>query len=365
MAEKALAMVLEQFGQPLVPRDFEVPEPLPGAAVVKILAAGVCGSDLDITAGDDPRVPLPLIPGHEAIAEIVAVGGDKRDAFGEVLQAGDRVAFNRGLMCGRCVYCAIKHEPALCPYRRTYGISVPASEWPHLNGCYAEMLYLRPESEIIKLPPEAEPAWLVPATCSGATAAHAVELCNLAVGDTVVILGPGPLGLYAAALAQAQGAAQVIMIGTARSRNRLNLAEMIGCLPVSMGDTTAAERLEIVRGLTHGFGAEAVIDCAGNPDSLAEAVELVAPGGVVALPGVATPVGKLTLDPYPISRKQIRLQGVWVSGARHLYQAVMLACSNRFSLDAMVTHVVPLSQANEGLELLRSRAAIKVVLTDE
>jgi len=224
------------------------------------------------------------------------------------------------------------------------------------------MIVLRAGTEIIKLPPEAEPIGLVAATCSGATAAHAVELCDLQPADVVVVIGPGPLGLYAAALAFARGADQVVMIGTPRSGRRLALAETMGCIPLSTGDTDLADRQELVRGLTRGFGAAAVLDCAGTAATIRESLELVASGGTVAIPGLATPLPDFCFDPYVLARRQVRLQGVWTSNVRHLHQALMLAHSGRYPLDALVTHVLPLAEANEGLRLLREKQAIKVVL---
>jgi threonine dehydrogenase-like Zn-dependent dehydrogenase len=358
------AMVLEEFNKPLVEREFPVPELEPGAVLLRITAAGICGSDLEIVEGRDPRVPLPLILGHEALGEIAALNGPKADVFGEPLVEGDLVAFNRGLTCGVCAACVIGQEPALCMDRQTYGISVSSAQPPHLNGCYAEMVYLRPQTELIKLPPDAEPFSLVPATCSGATAAHAIELSHIQPADVVVVIGPGPLGLFAAAFAFQRGADQVIMIGTGRSPKRLELSETLGCMPVSMMHSSVEDRLELVRGYSHGLGAAAVIDCAGTKDSVTEALGLVAMGGTVTIPGVATPVPGLEIDPYLLSRRQIRLQGVWTSNVRHLHQALVLSNSRRYPLDALVTHVLPLSQANEGLALLRDKQAIKVVLGD-
>jgi 2-desacetyl-2-hydroxyethyl bacteriochlorophyllide A dehydrogenase len=436
--QTAVAMVLEHFGQPLARRELPVPALAPGEVRLRLVASGICGSDLDIVAGDDPRVPLPLVPGHEGIGEIAALGGAKTDVFGEALQVGDLVAFNRGLTCGQCPYCTLRGQPELCPERVTYGISLaggnlppalradpspqgrgkangncncngdshghgadagdgnghnhghghgadagryavplPCGEGsprsgggglpsaPALQGCYAEMIVLRAATEIIKLPPEAEPIGLVAATCSGATAAHAVELCGIQPADVVVVIGPGPLGLYAAALAFARGADQVVMVGTARSGRRLSLAETAGCLPLSTGDTDLADRAEFVRGLTRGMGAAAVLDCAGTAATIREALELVAPGGTVAIPGLATPLPDFSFDPYILARRQVRLQGVWTSNVRHLHQALTLAHSGRYPLDALVTHVLPLTEANEGLRLLREKQAIKVVLTPQ
>lgn len=373
----AQAMVLEQFGAPLALRELPVPELPPGGVLLRLRASGICGSDLDITTGEDPRVTLPLVPGHEGIGEIAALHGQKADVFGEWLQVGDLVAFNRGLTCGQCPYCTLRGQPELCPWRETYGINggpppTPPRRrggengdglGPSISGCYAEMILLQARTELIKLPPEAEPVWLVPATCSGATAAHAVELSGTRPADVVVVIGPGPLGLYAAALAFASGADQVVMVGSGRGQGRLELAETMGCVPVSAADTGPEDRLELVRGLTHGLGAAAVLDCAGTAATIGEAIGLVAPGGTVTIPGLATPLPDFAFDPYALARKQIRLQGVWTSNVRHLHQALTVAHSGRYPLDAMVTHVLPLAQANEGLGLLRAKQAIKVVLT--
>lgn len=358
MPETITAMVLEQFGQPVVRRELPVPRLQPGEVLLRLRASGVCGSDLDIVAGQDPRVTLPLVPGHEGIGEIAEVCGEKADVTGEALRAGDLVAFNRGLTCGKCAYCGVRGQPELCAKRETYGISMGGgvqaadvpSATPALQGCYAEYIVLREGTKTIRLPGEADPIALVPATCSGATAANAVELAEIQPGDTIVVIGPGPLGLYAAALALDQGAGQVVMIGRRRDR-RLELAERIGCVAATPAD-----------GLPTAAGAAVVIDCAGTAETVSQALELVAPGGTIAIPGVATPLAACALDPYVLSRKQVRLQGVWTSNARHLQQALALAQSGRYPLGEMVTHVLPLEQANEGLRLLRDRQAVKVVL---
>lgn len=358
----AEAMILEQFGQPLVRQRISVSALEPGSLVVRLRAAGICGSDLDIWAGRDPRVAVPLVPGHEGIGEIVTLNGPQKDIRGESLCEGDLVAFNRAITCGHCAYCTLRGQPELCAERKTYGISWGGDKTAvALRGCFAEMIVLHPATEIIKLPPEADPVALVAATCSGATAAHAVELCSIAPADVVVVFGPGPLGLYAAAFALQRGARHVIMIGR-RYDQRLQLAEQLGCLPLSISATTFDERLAFVEGLTEGTGAQAVLDCAGTAESLQEAIALAAPGGTIAFPGVATPLPHFSCDPYILARKQICLQGVWTSNVRHLYQALQLALSGPPALKELVTNVLPMSEANKGLQLLREKKAIKVVL---
>ncbi len=362
-ANSALAMVLEQFGKPLVPKEYPIPVPEPGAVLAQVTAAGICGSDLDITGGLDPRIELPLIVGHEGVGRVMASGGEKRDMFGEVLEPGDKIVWHRAVTCGRCYYCAVKRQASLCPYRKVYGITLPCADPPHFNGCYAEVLYVRPQSEIIKLPEDVDEAILVSATCSGATAAHGMELAEVQIGDTVVVLGPGPLGIYSAALAMERGAAQVIIFGTQRGAQRLKLAASFGCTPVNIDEVDAAERKRMVLDMTHGLGADVVIDAAGTRHSVPEAVDLAARGGTVSIVGVAVPQGETPLAIYEdIAVKNLRLQGVWVSDARHMYQAVQLALSGKYPLAELVTHRFPLQEGNAALEALRRREGMKIVL---
>ncbi len=359
----ACAMVLERFGEPLVPIEYPIPDLASGALLARVTAAGICGSDLDIAGGLDPRIKLPMIIGHEGVGEVIATGGAKRDMFGNPVEAGDRIVWHRGITCGRCYYCAVRRQPSLCLSRKVYGIMLPCGEPPHFNGCYAEVLYVRPESEIVKLPDDADDAVLVSATCSGATSAHGMELADVQTGDTVVVIGPGPLGIYTAAFCMERGASRVVMLGTARGIERMKIAESFGCMTVNISETTAEERRQMVFDMTHGIGADVVFDAAGAGQSVIEAIDLCSRGGTVAITGVAIPQGETPVSMYEqVALKNLRLQGVWVSDARHMYEAVRLALSGRYPFDRMVTHRFPLRQANEALAALERREGIKIVL---
>ena len=361
--DTAMAMVLESFGEPLVPKEYPVPDVEPGALLAQVTAAGICGSDLDISGGDDPRIKLPLILGHEGVGKVIKTGGEKRDMFGALLQPGDKIVWHRGVTCGRCYYCAVKRTASLCMYRKVYGITLPCDEPPHFNGCYAQVLYVRPESEIIKLPDDVDEAILVSATCSGATAAHAMELADVQIGDTVLVIGPGPLGTYSAAFAMERGARQVIMFGTKRGVERMKLAEQFGCKTVNIHEVEQQERKEMLLEMTDGIGPDVVIDAAGTPRSVPEAIEMAARGATVSIAGVAVPQGETPVAMYEsIALKNLRLQGVWVSDARHMYEAVQLALSGKYPFDQLVTHRFPLEQANEALATLERREGMKAVL---
>lgn len=358
------AMVLEAFGEPLAEGTFEVCDLAPGEVLVHMEAAGVCGSDVHMWRGNDPRTPLPMILGHEGIGTVVATAGAKTDVFGRELRPGDRVVWERGIMCGQCYFCVVKKQPALCPNRKTYGISLGCSEPPHFNGCYSEFIHLRPRCHMIRLDDDLDPAVLVAATCSGATAAHTVELSKIARGDVVLIVGPGPLGIFCLAMAIESGAAEVYVAGTSADRRRLELCREFGAAHVIIVDeTTPDERAAFIKERTHGVGANVVIDCTGAPEAVREHLPLVASYGTYSIPGIATPVGELPIALFEqLARKNVNLQGVWVSDTSHLYQAVRLVLSGRYPFEKLVTHRFPLAQANEALRVMESKEAIKAVL---
>jgi len=363
VAETAKAMVVEAYSGPMQMQEFDLPELEPGAMLVDITAAGVCGSDVHIWAGKDPRTRLPMILGHEGVGRIRALSGDKRDMFGEELKVGDKIVWHRGVTCGRCVYCAKRREASLCLYRKVYGTMMSCADWPHLTGNYAEVLYVYPESEIVKLPEDCDDGLIAAATCSGATAAHTIELLDIAMSSTVVVIGPGPVGLYTAAYCFERGADQVFVFGMEVDMPRLQLAQSLGCTPVNVNEVDVEERKQMVLEATHGLGADYVIECTGVKACAEEALDLACRGGAVAIPGIAVPVGEMTILPYEqIAVRNLRLQGVWVSDARHMCEAVTLSLSGKYPLDKMITHRFPLSQANEALQAVANRWAIKAII---
>lgn len=360
--------VLTEFNSPLEIREEEIAPLAEGEVLVELAASGVCGSDVHMWKGKDPRTPLPLVLGHEGVGTVVDVGAGKDDIFGNTICEGDLIIWDRGVTCNRCAFCAVLKEPSLCPYREVYGIV--------RNGSYATHVTLLPATKVLKLADGLteglladdeemmDPAILVAAACSGATAAHTVELLPIRPGDVVVIQGPGPLGLFCLAFAFAKGATTAVVIGTHADASRLKLAMEFGdVLTYELDKESADKRKDEVLNLTHGMGASAVIDCTGTPASFNEGLRLTAPGGTYAIPGIATPVGEVPVSVYEdVARKNVRIQGVWVSDTSHLYQAVQLVLDGRFPLDKLVTHRFPLDKVMDGLKAVDSKEAIKAVL---
>jgi len=359
---KAQLALLRAFNAPLSLEEREIPPLSPGQVLVQIEAAGVCGSDVHMWRGLDPRTPLPMVLGHEGVGRIVALRDESGDVYGRTLHEGDRILWERAVTCGVCHACAVLQEPSLCSARWVYGIHRGYDVPPHLNGCYASHLILAPRSHLIPLRDDEDPARFVAASCSGATAAHGFDLAPASIGDTVVILGPGPLGAYSCALAQAAGAERVVVIGGTPER-------LAHCRQLGATDTldrhslSPAERLEAVREMTHGRGADLVVEASGSVAAAREGLELVRMGGAVTLVGFGTPVGSMEIAPFEaLVRKNVRLQGVWVSDVRHTLRAISLARQHSEAFGALVTHRFALDEATSALEAVAERRAMKAVI---
>jgi threonine dehydrogenase-like Zn-dependent dehydrogenase len=359
---KALAAVLTQFNSPLEMVEISIPVLEAGQVLVEIIAAGVCGSDVHMWRGQDPRTPRPIILGHEGVGRVVETGGPRHDVYGQPVSAGDLISWERGVACGHCTYCAVLHQPSLCAERWAYGIHRSSLVPPYLNGCYASHVILDARTDIIPLNDGDDPAVMVAACCSGATAAHTFDLVHVEIGDTVVVFGPGPVGVFSVALARAAGAERVIMIGG--SAGRLALCHAAGATTVlDRHATSAAERRQVVMDLTQGRGADLVIEASGAIPAATEGLDLLRRGGALALVGFGTPVGQMSVEPFEqIVRKNVRIQGVWVSDIRHALRAVSVIRRDPGALAGLVTHRFPLQQATEALETVERREALKAVL---
>jgi len=353
---KIKAAVLKGFNQPLVIEEKELPSLENGQVLVRITASGVCGSDVHMWKGEDPRTPLPLILGHEGVGVVEEVKGEKKDIFADKIKPGDFIIWDRGVTCGNCYFCVVKRESSLCPNRKVYGII--------RDGCYATHLILLKETKIIKVEEKINPAILTPASCSGATTAHTIELCDISEGDTIIIQGPGPMGIFALTFAQERGADKVIVVGTDEDKERLKLCLEFGATKIlNINETSFEERLSYIKEETKGLGADVVIDCTGSPYAIKEGLKMTAPGGTYTLPGVATPIGSIPISFYEdVARKNVRIQGVWVSDTRHLYQAVKLVLSKKYPFEKLITHRFELKEATEALKVVDARKAMKAVL---
>lgn len=362
---KATVYLLEEYLKPLVEKEIEIPDLTQGQVLVRLSASGVCGSDLHMIKGEDPRLRLPMILGHEGVGTIVEIKGNKQTVNGETLQVGDRIIWNRGIACGDCFACQVLKEPAYCSQRVTPGINCSFNEVPFLNGCYADYIILPEKTDIFKIESPIDPSVLVAASCSGATAAHGFALCRPDLGDTVAVIGPGPVGLFAVAFAKSYGASQIILSGG--SENRLQMGLEFGATVIlNRNQQSEEERFQKIMDLTSGQGVDMVVEASGSVAGLREAIKIARIGGTVLSIGMSQPAGVFPFDGYhDLTKRNLRLQGVWVSDTSHVYRAIRMVLDKPELFAKMITHRFPLSQVNEAIQTIERKETVKTVLISD
>ncbi len=362
--EEARAAVMPDFHHPLEIRRYPLPEQIePGAVLVKVEMAGICGTDVHLWKGQLP-IPRPIILGHETMGTVVRLGeGVEADWTGAPLREGDRVSWYAGRLCGQCYYCREKRQPTRCLKRAAYGISYRCDTPPHFLGGYAEYHYLLPGSALFKindLPPER----VIGAGCALNTAIHGIERLGLSWGDTVVIQGSGPVGLAVLAVVKSAGALTTIVIGG--PAHRLELARTFGAdHTIDIEEVPdSAERIQRVKELTGGYGADVVIECVGMPAVVPEGFEMCRDGGKYLVLGHYGDAGATAINPHVITRKQLTVYGAWASEPRHMAMALefLRRCGERFPFERLVSHRFPLERAFEALQTTACWAAAKSVI---
>lgn len=268
-------------------QEFPLPERAgDGRAVVSISRCGVCGSD--VAAFRDGEQYPPFLSGHEWVGVVLNVGEGV-----EHLAVGDRVVAGTPPACGRCSMCAAGHAE-----RCQELMKLAFAMHPHTpaHGGFAERIEIPAES-LVRVPEalsDDQAAMVEPAT----VALHAVRRRQPRIGDVVVVLGAGPVGLFVAQLARIGGAGNVIVVEP-RDRRRgiaLDVGASHAVTPDQVGD--------LVQSLTDGRGADIVYDCVGNQSAMAAAVDVARPGATVMMVGVAT--GDVSVSPLAWLSKELR-----------------------------------------------------------
>ena len=275
------AVLVEPFKFEL--REYPVPPVEPGGILIKVSAAGLCGSDLhlwrgDIIVKDSSGQPEPFVTGHEIIGRVHSLGqGVSTDYLARPLKEGDRVVFSYYTPCHRCYHC-IRGEYTDCP--ANFGGLKSVNEYPYCNGGFAEYYYLKPGTFVFKVEDGFSDEVLTPVNCAMATVMAALERSRMRTGDAVVIQGAGGLGLYAALYAREKGAGLIISIDGQSAR--LDLAKQCGAdYTINVNKVKdSAERIERVKELCGPRnGADVVVEVAGFPQVVVEGLEMVRPGG--------------------------------------------------------------------------------------
>ncbi len=356
------AALIPAPGAPLEIHVYPEPTPMPGETVLKTLASEVCGTDVHLWHGKLPGVPYPLIPGHVSVGTVHATTAPLSDIDGNPIATGDTVTFlDVHGTCYHCRTCLVDKTPTKCPSRRVYGITLGADDG--LHGGWSERIVLRPGTHILPLPKSVPAERWIAAGCGLPTATHAIERADVTIASRVLILGAGPVGLAAAALALAQGSQWVGIVDPVEQRRQTALR-----LGVDQSFAPAGITSYALAANCGGNGPDIVIEASGNPDAVGLAFELVRNGGQVIVVGQYTDNGAFALNPHThLNRKHIRTEGCWGVEFAHFQRALdfLARTKDRFPWESAVGKRYKLQDAETALRDVEARRLVKALIVPD
>ncbi|PSK98680.1 NADPH2:quinone reductase [Haloactinopolyspora alba] len=317
-------------------RDVPAPRPERGEVVVRVGAAGICGTDLHIAAGEFPPSPYPIVPGHEFAGTVTELGDDVTTG----IAVGDRVAVDPSLFCGYCRQCR-RGRGNLCENWGATGDTV--------DGAFAEYVTV-PAANCYRLPDQlsfAQGALVEPVSC----AVHGVHRLGVDAGERILVVGAGTMGLILTQLLAA-GGARVSVVDLAEAK--LPLAEKLGAAEVATGVDELPAR-----------AFDAAVDVTGAPPAIEDAFRSLDRGGRLQIFGVAAEDARVTLSPFRIYNDEITVVGSMA--VLHSYgDALDLVAAGVVRTEPLVSHTFALDEFTDALEMMRSGRTIKaqVVRTD-
>lgn len=317
----------------------EVPRPVPGPhdLLVRVEACGICGSDRHMFKGEYPTAK-PVTLGHE-FSGIVEVVGEAVDGF----ETGTRITGDPNVACGACDFCRAG-RPNLCPELKPIGVM--------RDGGFAEYV-LVPATQAAALPSDLDPrhgAFCEPVSCC----LHAIDIARIPPGGSVLIIGGGVIGLLMVQLARLAGAGTVGL--STRQAPRRALALELG----ATGVADPSDGDEAVAALIPG-GADVVFECAGLGETLLQATRLARRGGTVVLFGVVPEAERITISPFELLTRELRLESAWLNPLTHRRAADLIAAQT-LSLDPLITRTIGIDQVPQVVGAAPEFGEIKVIM---
>ena len=344
----------------------EKPVPAPGKAevLVRIDAIAICGTDLEIIYKGPPALiegELPFnknfTPGHEYMGTVVALGPGVDE-----YKFGDRVTVEIHAGCGQCKRCREGMYTACHNYGKNYG---DVNKGHRANGFSTDGGFLEYAvnniNTLVHVPDTMSDEEATLVVTAGTSMYGLIELGGLVAGESVVVTGPGPIGLLGVAVAKAMGAQPVFLTGT--RDNRLEIGKQLGADHVI--NVTKENPVEKVRELTGGIGADYVLECSGAPNGFAEAAQMVNRGGKICL--AAFPGKEVPIDVAHLVRNNIYVYGIRGEGKSGTHRAAAFMEQKRFDATLIHTHTFMMDELPEAIRYAKDRVedAIKVVVKND
>jgi L-iditol 2-dehydrogenase len=349
-------------GRPVELREVSEPDLEPGAALLRVELSEVCGTDVALREGRLAGVPYPIIPGHVSAGRLEKIRGAILDLEGRPFREGDPVTFlDVHKTCNACWYCLVAKATTRCPRRKVYGITYGLEDG--LTGGWADAIHLKPGTLCLRLE-GADPGRFMAGGCSLPTAVHAVERGGVAIGDTVLVLGSGPVGLSAVAVARLRGAGTVLCIGA--PAGRLEAARAAGAAATCDIEThDERARIEWLFERTSGRGADVTIEATGAPEAVVQAMRSTRDAGRVVVVGQYTDHGPASFNPHAdLNRRHLDVRGCWGSDFSHFHRAVALIADPERSRPwgRLATQRYGLTRANQALDDVAAKKVVKALI---
>jgi len=323
------AAVLEAV-EKLVLRDIPIPKPKDDEVLIKVAACGICGTDLKLYKGQY-RAKMPVVLGHEYAGEIVEVGRGVRN-----LRAGDRVVSDPNESCGRCYWCR-NAKPCFCNDLAAYGVL--------RDGGLAEYCTAG-EKGVYPIPRGLDfesAAFTEPVSC----AVHCIERASIRPGETVLIIGGGPMGQILVQLVANSGASKLIMV--TRSEWKLELARRFGAT-----HTVNAQKEDVLKrtlDITGGLGADVVIEAVGTPATVEKALTLAKKSGRIVIFGFVPEGEKANFIPFDLLSKELTVMGSWVNPYTYS-RALDILASGQVDVKPLISSRIKLDDIMEGFAMM-------------
>jgi len=319
----------------------------PGEALVKIILATICGSDIHTIEGKR-KEDTPCILGHEAVGEIIAI--NSRENF----KVGDRVTWTIADSCGECPSCTEYDLPEKCDALFKYG-HASVHNGSGLNGCYATHILIRKGTHMVKVPDAVSHSAVAPANCALATMVNAVSQTTTKP-KRVVVQGGGLLGVYACGILKEMGVVQIYCLEV--NESRFQIIKEFGAIPV---DAKKENAIQSILDETNG-GIDAVFEVAGIKQLVPQGVKLLRPGGDYILVGLVHPDSDLGITGEQIIRKCIRIKGVHNYAPWHLDESVAFLERNQgvFPFEKLVSPPYKLEDIEKAVQEAQKQKWMRV-----
>ncbi len=361
----SLCAVMTAPQQPVELRELPLPDLELNSALLRTELSEVCGTDVHLREGRLAGVPYPIIPGHVSVGVLERIRGEMLDVDGRPFAEGERVTFlDVHRTCHRCRACLVDKASTRCPQRKVYGITYGLDDG--LTGGWSQYIYLKPDTICIRMGDVPSELYMA-GGCSLPTALHAVERADVRIGDTVLVLGAGPVGLSSVAFAGMRGADRVLCIGA--PEERLATARAMGAAEtLDFTHLTEDQRTDWVRSQTNGRGADVTIEATGVAEAVVQALRFTRDAGRVVVVGQYTDAGDASFNPHlDLNQKHLDVRGCWGSDYSHFHRAVR--CLGTQAAQGIWSHVgltrYRLSQVNEALDAVAAGAVIKALIVPE